>query len=161
MVKGVSATIGAGSMGYFYLPMEHCQTVHKHVIDEYPYEACGIIIGKKENNSWHTKGVMTSNNMKKSEGKDVYELDPQKRISAEKIARSKQQEVIGFYHSHPDHEAYFSERDLTWSEEYRWGEPWVPPTYIYLVVSVYEGQVKSQSSFMVKKGRAFEVAING
>ena len=65
-----------------------------------------------------------------------------------------------FYHSHPDHDAYFSATDLERSEEVQWGEPWVPPTYTYLVVSVRGGIAANSKAFRIVAGQALEESID-
>ncbi len=61
-----------------------------------------------------------------------------------KEAEAKRMSIKAFYHSHPDHDAYFSEEDrkmAMFDEE---------PTYpgaTYLVVSVYDGKIKDEAWF--------------
>lgn len=50
-----------------------------------------------------------------------------------------------FYHSHPEHDAYFSDEDKKMALS-DLGEPWYPDA-IHLVVSVYSGEIKDQAQF--------------
>ena len=67
--------------------------------------------------------------------------------------------MVGFYHSHPDHDAYFSQTDLEHSEEYAWGEPWLPPSYSYVVTSIRDGTHSHWKAFIVREGASEEEAV--
>jgi len=85
---------------------------------------------------------------------DRYLIDPKERALAEEKISSDGMELIGFYHSHPDHDAYFSQTDLENSEEYQFGTPWLPPTYVYLVLSVKKKKAGDVAAFVIKEGKA-------
>ena len=90
---------------------------------------------------------------------DRYEITAEDRQAAETLAREQGWQVVGFYHSHPDHDAYFSRTDLEHSEEYAWGEPWVPPTYSYLVTSIHGGKHSHWKAFVVVDGESVEEPV--
>jgi proteasome lid subunit RPN8/RPN11 len=129
--------------------------VARHAAESYPRECCGLLLGAGERaaRAWPAKNLDTER------ARDRYLMDPQDRLAAETSAREAGEAVVGFYHSHPDHDAYFSATDLARSEEAQWGEPWVPATYRYLVVSVREGRILAWRAFMVDEGRAREVPV--
>lgn len=81
-------------------------------------------------------------------------MDPADRFAAEARATAAGLAVVGFYHSHPDHDAYFSRTDLESSEEFLLGEPWVAPSYAYLVLSVRGGEPGPFATFAVREGAA-------
>lgn len=131
------------------------EAVTRHATERYPDECCGLLLGRGERaaRAWPAK------NLDAERARDRYLMDPQDRLAAEEAARAAGEAVVGFYHSHPDHDAYFSPTDLARSEEAQWGEPWVPPTYRYLVVSVRERRVVAWRAFVVEEGRAREVEV--
>jgi proteasome lid subunit RPN8/RPN11 len=61
-----------------------------------------------------------------------------------KEAEAKRMSIKAFYHSHPDHDAYFSEEDRKMAMFD--GEPTYPDA-AYLVVSVYDGEIKDEAWF--------------
>jgi proteasome lid subunit RPN8/RPN11 len=129
--------------------------VGAHAAEAYPHECCGLLLGDAR----HARRAFRTKNLDTERAKDRYLMDPSDRLAAEDAARAAGLGVVGFYHSHPDHDAYFSRTDLERSEEFQWGEPWVPPTYAYLVVSVREGSVRSWKAFEVRDGGAHEVPV--
>ena len=95
---------------------------------DYPYECCGLLIGNFEANG-EKKVVETypiSNAREESAKRNRFLILPEELIRGEKHARSRNLDVIGFYHSHPESPAVPSQYDL----EHAW------PTYSYIIVSV-------------------------
>jgi proteasome lid subunit RPN8/RPN11 len=69
-----------------------------------------------------------------------YRIDPLQVIAAQKLARSQGMDIIGFYHSHPDHPAQYSETDL--AEAY-----WLDCSYV--ITSVDQGYAAQTRSFVL------------
>ncbi len=100
----------------------------------YPYEACGVMIGHPPEGkpSRHGEGrrvvvedAFHARNLNVGRARDRFLLDPEDHLAAEKVARQRGLEVVGFWHSHPDHPARPSATDL----EAAW------EGYSYLIVS--------------------------
>jgi len=125
----------------------------------YPQECCGLLAGKKEANTFLVYAIVPMKNHVESAILDRYLIDPKERSLAEEKISSDGMELIGFYHSHPDHDAYFSQTDLENSEEYQFGEPWLPPTYAYLVLSVQQGKSGDFAAFVIKEGKAEKIPV--
>ena len=68
------------------------------------------------------------------DARTAYLIDPNDLIRVHKEAKTKDRPIKAFYHSHPNHDAYFSEKDKT--DATAWDEP-VYPGAAYIVVSVY------------------------
>ena len=131
----------------------------------YPQECCGLLAGKKE---WHghceatsfrVSAIVPMRNHVASAVLDRYLIDPAERSLAEEKICQDGMELVGFYHSHPDHDAYFSKTDLENSEEYQFGTPWLPPTYAYLVLSVKEGKAGDFAAFIIKEGKTEKIEV--
>jgi proteasome lid subunit RPN8/RPN11 len=60
--------------------------------------------------------------------RDRFEMDPRDFLQAEEDAAHTGEEILGFYHSHPDHPAWPSPTDLLRAQ------PW--PGYYHLIVAV-------------------------
>lgn len=133
--------------------------VGRHALETYPHECCGVLLGPPGGPPWRALRAARTRNLDAERAGDRYLMDASERLAAEEAARADGQVIVGFYHSHPDHDAYFSRTDLERSEEYQLGEPWLPPSYAYLVVSVREGSVAAWKAFVVDEGAAREVPV--
>lgn len=122
-----------------------------HAANVYPYECCGYITGTADTATWTVHRCRNIQN-------DLHARDPRQYPRDARTAYVFSQEdmtalfhgefeppdarVIGFYHSHPDHSAYFSEKDrldaLT---------DWLDPEPGYLVLSVLKGRVEDLKWF--------------
>lgn len=101
-----------------------------HAKETYPYEACGVLVGSER--SEVSKNILKSyrmENINKERANDRYEIDPKDLLRIEKETASLGLEVLGFYHSHPDHPP----RPSSFDAERAW------PLYSYLIVSVFNG----------------------
>lgn len=138
------------------LPADLLDAVYAHGEATFPSECCGCILGTHSGDDRHAVRLVPAHNQRAEERNDRYEIGPEDRKAAEDRGAADGLAVIGFYHSHPDHDAYFSQTDLEHSEEYAWGEPWIPPTYAYLVVSIHGGARSHHKAFLVVDGAAVE-----
>ncbi|MEK7274646.1 MAG: Mov34/MPN/PAD-1 family protein [Candidatus Desantisbacteria bacterium] len=100
----------------------HMQEIYSHVKEAYPNECCGVLIGKLQK----ITRVMPVQNINKDRSHDRYEMSPDELYKIDKYARSKGWDIIGFYHSHPDHPAHPSAFDKEMAVN----------GYIYLIVSI-------------------------
>lgn len=127
--------------------------MHRHAIEEYPYECCGIVIGKQDRDDedilFRCTNIQNQLHEKDPQkfvrdARTAFYIDPKELMKILKEAATRNMEIKAFYHSHPDHDAYFSEEDkrMALFED----EPAYPGAR-YLVVSVYDGKVKSQAMF--------------
>ncbi len=133
--------------------------IYRHGEETFPHECCGLLLGTTDGARREVRRVISARNTNTDRAGDRYEIHPADRLHAERQAASSDLAVIGFYHSHPDHDAYFSKTDLQGSEEFRMGKPWLPPAYSYLVVSIRDGRKAAHRSFIVRKGTAEEEPI--
>ena len=78
-----------------------------HAREEAPRECCGVLIG----DAGRISGSARATNLEA--GTTRFRIDPRDHIDAIRAARSRQLDVIGFYHSHPRSRAYPSETDIT------------------------------------------------
>jgi [CysO sulfur-carrier protein]-S-L-cysteine hydrolase len=135
------------------ISQEHLKEIHSHLMGEYPFEGCGIVIGKLGSTDQDILFRCT-NIQNKLHGMDpenfvrdartAYNIDPKELMKILKEVESKQLPIKVFYHSHPEHDAYFSEEDKRMALFD--GEP-IYPEASYLVVSIYEKQIRDQTLF--------------
>lgn len=92
----------------------------------YPDEACGVLIGALlPSGGVRIDEVTRGRNLRADRMRDRYELDPGAIVEAERAARARGLDVVGFWHSHPDHPARPSDFDT----ERAWSD------YVYAIVS--------------------------
>lgn len=132
---------------------EMLEEIHRHAVAEYPFECCGIITGKtehlKEDTLYRCANIQNKLHEQDPEtfvrdARTAFYIDPKELLGVLKEAEREKKQVKIFYHSHPDHDAYFSEEDKNMALFDH--EPTYPGA-IYLVVSVYNGTVKDQALF--------------
>ncbi len=104
---------------------------------DYPYETCGLLLGRWEGNDRTVFEAFETPNVNKSRKRDRYEISPVDYLRAEKKAKSLGLEVVGVYHSHPDHPDRPSKFDAERAFE----------GFSYIIVSVCEGKVVSYRSW--------------
>ena len=78
------------------------------------------------------------------DARTAYVIHPDDLIAVHKEADTQQRQIKAFYHSHPNHEAYFSEKDK--ADATVWGEP-AYPSATYLVISVYGADIRAVKAF--------------
>jgi proteasome lid subunit RPN8/RPN11 len=117
-----------------------------HAEQGYPHETCGIFLGRpgKEPEALEFHPVP---NVVTERTHDRYLIDPLTQLRIEKSAWSRGLEIVGFYHSHPDHPARPSQFDT----EHAW------PFWTYVVVSVERGKLTQATAWQLNEtARRFE-----
>lgn len=102
--------------------------IYAHAKETYPHECFGFLVGTFDAGGLVHRVVQGTN--LNTERADRFEMDPKEFVGVEKQADNEGQDVIGFYHSHPDWPPIPSQTDITWGWEGSY----------YLIVSVHEGQ---------------------
>ena len=136
------------------LEKEQLDEINRHAVEEYPNECCGIVVGdpdhNKDNVVHRCENIQNKLHEKDPENftrdactaYNISALELQKLLSA---ASSKGWVFKVLYHSHPEHDAYFSEEDTRMALFD--GESPIYPGTQYLVVSVYHEKVRDQALF--------------
>ncbi len=109
-----------------------------HAQSTYPNECCGAMLGSIGDDGKKVTIAMRLENAYTGERAAHYELRPEDLLRADKEARSRNLDLVGIYHSHPDCGAYFSETDLKNSC------PW----YSFVVLSVRNGAFDHANSWL-------------
>jgi len=112
------------------VPKEQLSEIREHGVRDYPYECCGLLLGRfADDAKIVTETFPISNAREESAKRNRFLITPEELMKGERYARSRGLEVVGCYHSHPDSPAVPSKYDL----EHAW------PTYSYIIVSTGEG----------------------
>ncbi|HEY4878692.1 MAG TPA: M67 family metallopeptidase [Candidatus Acidoferrales bacterium] len=117
--------------------------IQAHGMQTYPHECCGAILGRDANGSREVMALLPLANRRDDSPRNRFEVTPDDVQLAEKTARERKIELIGWYHSHPDAPAKPSEFD----REHAW--PW----YSYIIVSIRTGQPREMNSWRLRDDR--------
>ena len=121
----------------------HLQTVTRHATMSYPDECCGVLIGSASGDVTIVERVLSVGNERQDSRHNRYLISPETVLAAHKEARALGLDVVGYYHSHPDHPAQPSEFD----RDHAW------PGVSYLIVSVRKRQVVDARSWRLADDR--------
>ncbi|QWR76012.1 Mov34/MPN/PAD-1 family protein [Candidatus Magnetomonas plexicatena] len=143
------------------LSKETLQQIFNHAVSEYPDECCGIVTKNEQTEKVHQcKNIQ--NELHKSDpvrhcrtAATAYAIDRDEATRIFSEAYKSGGTVAAFYHSHPDHEAYFSEEDI--AAQTVFGEPEFPQA-LQIVVSVRLGIINNHKCFCWD-GKNFEELI--
>ncbi len=121
------------------------EAIRIHGQQDYPFECCGALLGSSDNDSGKTvrRVLPISNARSGTEKHNRFTILPEEMLRCELQAQKENMEVLGFYHSHPDHPAEPSEYD----REHAW------PFYSYIIVSVQKGTAEALTSWELDNGR--------
>ena len=126
---------------------EQCQSeIRAHGERDYPHECCGLLLGRfVEGGAKVCVEVYPISNAREEEAKrNRFLIRPEELMRGEKHAAAHSLDVVGFYHSHPDHPAIPSGYDL----EHAW------PVYSYVVVAVKSGHAEDLRSWEMQGDRS-------
>jgi len=123
---------------------EQLAQMRAHGERDYPYECCGLMLGRFANGLKQVLETYAISNAREEEAKrNRFLIRPEELMRGEKYARENGLDVVGFYHSHPDDVAVPSQYDL----EHAW------PTYSYIVMSVEKTRAVDLRSWEMESDR--------
>jgi len=125
------------------IPLHLYESICAHGEETYNEECCGAIFGYNKDYGKDIKEIMKFKNEKDGNRQNRYLISPSEYLSAEKAAKEKNMELIGFYHSHPDHPAVPSKFDTDHAF------PW----FLYLIVSVGKGKAGDFRGWVLEEDR--------
>lgn len=116
----------------------HYDSLREHGEETYPHECCGVLLGQVEDDSRIVTSVARCGNTRSDSPQNRYHIDPKELIRIQRQGREQGEDIIGFYHSHPDHPARWSTTDL--AEAHWFG-------CSYVITSVEKGKAAVTNSF--------------
>jgi proteasome lid subunit RPN8/RPN11 len=105
----------------------------------YPLECCGVLLGSALDGR-RTVSLTIACDNQQSEPRRRYSIAPEQLIAIQKLARTRHENIIGFYHSHPDQGPRFSPTDLA---EAHWFD------CSYVITGVSQGRAAKTESFVL------------
>jgi proteasome lid subunit RPN8/RPN11 len=130
-------------MNRLVITPRHLQTIGRHAAMSYPEECCGVLIGQPQVGATLVERVLSVGNERDESRHHRYLISPATVLAAHKEARALGLEIVGYYHSHPDHPARPSDFD----REHAW------PGVSYLIVSVQGRKVAETRSWRLSDDR--------
>jgi proteasome lid subunit RPN8/RPN11 len=126
----------------------HLEAVARHAAAAYPEECCGFLLGRfgAGEDGVLVERVLPARNEHAESPRSRFLIAPETVLAARREARGLGLDVVGYYHSHPDHAAEPSAHDLE--------DAW--PNVSYLIVPVAEGLPGAPRSWRLQDGGGFE-----
>lgn len=119
-------------------------SIHRHARETYPEECAGALIGTNDGEVKTVAEAWSADNTHEDERSRRFLIEPLKIMEFERRAAAQDMEVLGFYHSHPDHPAEPSEYD----REHAW------PGWSYVISSVGKDGVNDVRSWVLRDDRS-------
>ena len=126
------------------IPRAQVEVMLEHARSGYPYEVCGMLLGRGPDGARRVEEVAAVANRETEAPRVRYQIAPEDQIRIQRDARERGWEVIGYYHSHPDHPARPSETDRRIAAE------GLSDGVIYVVVGVEGGQKTTASAWVFR-----------
>jgi proteasome lid subunit RPN8/RPN11 len=113
--------------------------LRQHGEETYPHECCGVLLGTLAADGAKTvQTIVRCRNQRSDSPHNRYVIDPHELVRIQREASARAQDIVGFYHSHPQHPAHWSPTDL---EEAHW------TGCSYVITSVMNGMATETNSF--------------
>ena len=113
--------------------------IRRHGEETYPHEGCGVLLGHTDDDDAR---IVTSTarcgNTRIDSPQNRYNIDPRELVRIQREGRERGEDIVGFYHSHPDHPARWSTTDLAEAH-------WIGCSYV--ITSVEKGKAVLTNSF--------------
>jgi proteasome lid subunit RPN8/RPN11 len=109
-----------------------------HGEETYPHECCGVLLGHALDGTNQVVAAVRAGNTRTDSAHNRYHIAPQELVSIQRQARERELDIVGFYHSHPDHPARWSVTDFNEAH-------WLGCSYV--ITSVEGGVARQTNSF--------------
>jgi proteasome lid subunit RPN8/RPN11 len=118
--------------------------IRAHGVETYPHECCGALLGRDvDATGREILGLFPLVNRRDDSPRNRFAVTADDVRDAEKSAQAQKMDVVGWYHSHPDHPS----RPSGYDKDHAW--PW----YSYIIVSVDSAVAKVMTSWRLNDDR--------
>ena len=114
--------------------------IRAHGEETYPHECCGALLGRSTADGWLIEASVKAGNTRTDSAHNRYHIAPVELVKIEREARQQGLSIGGFYHSHPDHPAQWSETDFAEAH-------WLGCSYV--ITAVMQGRAAVTNSFFL------------
>ena len=112
-----------------------------HGEETYPNECCGVLLGKSTPGALNrVHQIVRAGNTRTDSAHNRYNIAPQELVKIQRHARTLGLDIVGFYHSHPDHPAQWSPTDFAEAH-------WINCSYV--ITAVEKGNAAITNSFLL------------
>lgn len=111
--------------------------IKQHLEKAYPHEACGFLLGSDSERLRHITALLPAENVSTENLRRRFVIHPKAYMQAERFAEQHHLQLLGIYHSHPDHPAIPSEHDVLFAQPY----------FSYFIHSIEKGKMTSTHSY--------------
>jgi proteasome lid subunit RPN8/RPN11 len=115
-------------------------SLRRHGEQTYPHECCGVLLGQMDGEGRIVTSVAACDNTRTDSPHNRYHIDPKDLVRIQREGRERNEDILGFYHSHPDHPARWSQTDLADAH-------WFGCSYV--ITSVQKGTATQTNSFLL------------
>jgi len=112
--------------------------IRGHGEEIYPHECCGVLLGQMREDERVVTSIARCGNTRTDSPQNRYHIDPRELVRIQRQGRERGEDIVGFYHSHPDHPARWSPTDLAEAH-------WLGCSYV--ITSVEKGKAVVTNSF--------------
>ena len=120
------------------LRQEDFQKIQRHGEETYPHECCGVLLGLIADDVREVRATVRCGNTRIDSPQNRYNIDPRELVRVQREARERDLDIVGFYHSHPDHPARWSPTDFQEAH-------WIGCSYV--ITGVEKGKAAVTNSF--------------
>ena len=121
--------------------LSNYNALRSHGEQTYPHECCGVLLGKSVEGTNVVHALREAGNTRTDSAHNRYHIDPVELIRIQRQARALELDIVGFYHSHPDHPAQWSTTDFAEAH-------WLGCSYV--ITRVAKGRADVTNSFLLK-----------
>ena len=122
------------------LSLSEYEGLRAHGEETYPQECCGVLLGNAAPEGNRVLQTVRAGNTRTDSAHNRYNIAPEELVRIQRQARKLGLDIVGFYHSHPDHPAMWSSTDFAEAH-------WVGCSYV--ITSVEKGSAKIINSFLL------------
>jgi proteasome lid subunit RPN8/RPN11 len=124
--------------------------IQAHARSGYPFEVCGVLLGAPDSRRRVTRAAPVANR-EVDRPRVRYQIAPEDLFTIQREAREEGDDILGYYHSHPDHPARPSETDRRIAAE------GLADGVIHVVIGVQEGEQTVATAWVFRDStRSFE-----
>jgi proteasome lid subunit RPN8/RPN11 len=122
------------------IPGEVYEAIRRHGERTYPHECCGVLLGKSMDAGSVVESAVEAENTRSDSAHNRYNIAPQELVRIQRQGRERGLDIVGFYHSHPDHPAQWSKTDFKEAH-------WIGCSYV--ITSVEQGTATVTNAFLL------------
>jgi proteasome lid subunit RPN8/RPN11 len=114
--------------------------IRRHGEETYPHECCGVLLGRCSDSVNTVEDAIRAGNTRTDSAHNRYHIAPQELVKIQRLGRERGLDIVGFYHSHPDHPAQWSKTDFAEAH-------WLGCSYV--ITAVEKGAAQITNSFLL------------